>query len=90
LSVGNTPEHPVQWQLWPNPAQGGTVNIRVPELWKGNITLHLYDLNGRLLEQSTYAASDILSLRTEHLPAGTYTLMLKHRNHSTARLLLVP
>ncbi len=90
LSDGNSPEHPIQWQLWPNPAQGGAVSIRVPAIWKGEITVQLYDLNGRLLEQSTYAASDILSLRTEHLPAGTYTLMLKHRNHSTARLLLVP
>jgi subtilisin family serine protease len=90
LSDGNTPEHPIQWQLWPNPAQGGTVSIRVPALWKGNIRLQLFDLNGRLLEQSTFTGSDILSLRTGHLPAGTYTLMLQHHHYSTARLLLVP
>jgi minor extracellular serine protease Vpr len=90
LSDGNTPEHPIQWKLWPNPAQGGTVNIRVPELWKGTILLQLFDLNGRMLEQRVGAAEEIISLRTEHLPAGTYTLLLKHDNYSAARLLLVP
>ncbi|MBU6324321.1 MAG: S8 family peptidase, partial [Bacteroidetes bacterium] len=90
LSDGNKPEHPMQWQLWPNPAQGGSVSIRVPELWKGNVQLQLFDLNGRMLERREINAEDQINLSTAHLPAGTYTLRLQHRNYSAARLLLLP
>ncbi len=90
LSAGNTTEHPVQLRLFPNPADGGRVHIGVPQQWSGPLEVMIYDLNGRLRDTQIFVAEGSISLSTNNLTAGTYAVLVKHRNYSASRLLLVP
>jgi hypothetical protein len=61
-----------QLQIYPNPAAGQNVRVKVPQAWKQYETA-LYDAAGRMLNKT--AGSDVVA--TQHLPAGKYTLVVR-------------
>lgn len=57
-------------EVYPNPALGADVHIRVPAEWHG-FTVHLFDMNGRLIRSEVNAKT----IATSNLAAGNYSIV---------------
>jgi subtilisin family serine protease len=82
--------HPEQMKLWPNPAFGNRVYLRVPEPW-GALHIQLHDAQGRLVFESHEPDQAELSLSlSENLSRGVYFLKVSDGVYSAARTVLLP
>jgi len=61
-----------QLLVYPNPAAGRNVRVKVPQGWKQYETA-LYDATGRMLKMT----SGTDAVATENLPAGNYTIIVR-------------
>jgi SdrD B-like domain/Secretion system C-terminal sorting domain len=81
-----------QVQVFPNPAREN-VYVQLPEDWQGQqVSISLFNAGGQLvLIAPRQQATQIVTLRIDRLPAGTYTLGITHADGTriTQRLQIV-
>ncbi len=82
--------HPEQMKLWPNPAFGNRIYLRVPEPW-GQLHIQLHDAQGRVVFESDEPDQTELTLALpENLSRGVYFLKVSDGVYSAARTVLLP
>lgn len=81
LTTGNSSLEITGMQLYPNPASN-FLFIDDPGKTSENITYHLYDITGRLMENGTLSGSSLV-LDISQLSKGYYLLQLKGKDLST-------
>jgi hypothetical protein len=82
--------HPEQMKLWPNPASGNRIYLRVPEAW-GKLHIRLHDAQGRIVLERNEPDQAELSLELpENLSRGVYFLKVSDGVYSAARTVLLP
>lgn len=82
--------HPEQLRLWPNPAIGNRIYLRVPEPW-GPLSIQLLDGSGRVVLESRQPDLEELTLALpEHLSSGIYYLQVHDGRYSASRKVILP
>jgi len=90
LGTPGQPLHPEQMKLWPNPASGNRIYLRVPEAW-GKLHIRLHDAQGRvILERHEDDSSEMSLYIPETLSRGVYYLKVSDGVYSAARTVLLP
>lgn len=90
LGIPGQPLHPEQMKLWPNPAFGNRIYLRVPEAW-GKLHISLLDAQGRIVLERNEPDQAELSLELpENLSRGVYFLKVSDGVYSAARTVLLP
>jgi len=89
-SVVNVEPRDFFMEVYPNPAANGFVNVSVSG-FEGETDMQLFDLNGRLVEQTVEQVSSIAPTRVSvaNLPKGMYMLRVKQgETVKTSRLII--
>ena len=77
----NNPQ-PFDALLFPNPTYGAfSVKLTLPE--KGDVTMNIYDLNGKLIVSEIHPSCPLqstISVNPIHLSQGTYMVQFLHKN----------
>lgn len=73
--------------VYPNPTKG-TINIQFSEIYPGETTLNLYDIQGRrILSKSTQSLNEILNI--DNLSEGVYMLSIENGNNKTVKKIVL-
>jgi len=68
-------------KVYPNPVSGSTLYVELPEAAGQNLTMGVYDLQGRLMmSESVNFPMNRMEIRTSTLPAGMYILKLSNES----------
>jgi hypothetical protein len=70
LSIAGTSRAMESLQVYPNPAAGSEVNVKLPATWAYYV-MHVYDATGKLLS----SVANTPKINTAALPSGTYTII---------------
>jgi hypothetical protein len=74
--------------LFPNPTGEGAVNINIPALIEGEVTMRLIDGNGRVRQERRTNASGIFRFPMNGLPNGTYSMQIINGEQVATRRLV--
>ena len=80
-----------EFTIYPNPASD-RFTLSVPAKNNGSVLLSVFDLSGRKVIEKKYEASQGIFTRqisVDRLPAGVYTVSLKHDGKTESRKLLI-
>ncbi|WP_420458083.1 T9SS type A sorting domain-containing protein [Neolewinella sp.] len=62
--------------VYPNPSRGSDVRVTIPESFKGEVTMRIYDAAGRIHEMTTRASIGTYRLELDGYQAGSYILQV--------------
>ena len=87
LSVGDRGSFDNNFIIYPNPSNG---NINIKSLINlGDVTITIFDINGRIVFTQDVALHDTVSINAERLRTGVYIIKISTDNFShTAKLLI--
>ncbi len=87
LSAGDRGSYENNFLIYPNPSKG-TINIKTV-LNVGDVTIAIYDINGRKVFTQNVDLQDTVTLQTNGLKAGVYVVQINGNNYShTAKLII--
>lgn len=74
--------------LFPNPTGEGAVNINIPAVIEGEVTMRLIDGSGRLRQERRTNAAGIFRFSLDNLPNGTYSMQIINGDQVSTRRLI--
>jgi hypothetical protein len=68
------------FQVMPNPSSGSMVTLIIPIIDQEILSLEVFDISGRLVQEERFYATGMSDLNTSELASGQYLLKLKDSN----------
>lgn len=86
----NNDEKQLEFELFPNPAQGKSVSLNLPALESGNYSIKIVNATGKLISsRNIFISAKNLSLDISNLQSGVYLVSLKGLGFSATQKLVV-
>lgn len=87
---------PTKWSIFPNPVFEGQINIQFSQVLdpsKDNVTISIFDMNGKLVQGKELKSADVIGgnrvILNADLAAGSYTVNVRHGSASESQIIVV-